>query len=117
MLENISFCSCCRLEADVPREIQCMLFSFTERAKKVLSEEFLHQITEGEPEENLVNTGIPVRDGDQSNGNKVFIKKLKENYYRIPTKYIDSFIHCLFKYLPAYYVPDDKDKKDFCCDN
>lgn len=114
MLENISFCSCCHIEIDEARETQCMFFSFTERAKKVLSEEFLCQITEGTPEENLVNTGIPVKGDDKSNGNKVFIKKLEKNYYRIPTKYIDSFIRCLFKYLPAYYVSHDKDKKNYC---
>lgn len=114
MLKNISFCSCCHLEIDEARETQCMFFSFTVRAKKVLSEEFLYQITEGTPEEDLVNTGIPVKESDQSNGNKVFIKKLEENYYRIPTKYIDSFIRCLFKYLPAYYVSNDEDKKNYC---
>ena len=114
MLENISFCSCCHLGINEARETQCMFFSFTERAKKVLSEEFLYQITEGTPEEDLNNPGIPVKEGEHSSLNKVFIKKLEGNYYRIPTKYIDSFIRCLFKYLPAYYVSNDEHKKNYC---
>ncbi len=53
MLENIKFCSCCRLDEDDAREVQCMFFNFTERAEKLLSEKFLSQITEGDLVENL----------------------------------------------------------------
>lgn len=114
MLENISFCSCCRLEIDEAREDQCMFFSFTEKAKKVLSPEFLYQIIEGSSEENIDKAGFHVSDSDQPDGNRVFIKKLEDNYYRIPTKYIDAFIRCLFKYLPAFYVSVDEGREKYC---
>lgn len=118
MICNIKFCSCCLLKIKEARESQCMFFSFTDRAKKSLSEEFLNQITDGTPEENLDKTGIPLSDSlfhDQTNGDRVFIKKVDEDTYRLPTKYVDSFIRCLFKYLPAFYVPLDESKKDYYC--
>lgn len=115
MIENISFCSCCRLDKDEAKETQCMFFGFSDRAKKALSEEFLYQITEGNPEENRRKTGISLSDDDQSDGHQVFITKLEENYYRIPTVYVDSFIRCLFKYIPAFYIPQNDIKKDYYC--
>jgi hypothetical protein len=122
MLEKISFCSCARLDIDEPRENQCMFFSFTERAQKVLSDEFLWHITEGTFEENLEKTGIPLEDIENlsftppSNNlsEKIFIKKIQDNYYRIPTIYIDPFIRCLFKYLPAFYLTGNE--SGVCCE-
>ena len=123
MLEKISFCSCARLDINEPRETQCMFFSFTERAQKVLSDEFLWHITEGSLEENLEKTGVPLEECESLSSippynnlsEKVFIKKVDVNYYRIPTVHIDPFIRCLFKYLPAFYVTGDK--SGICCHN
>ncbi|MCH8285800.1 hypothetical protein IIB79_04640 [candidate division KSB1 bacterium] len=118
MIENIKFCSCSLLKIDEAQESQCMFFSFTERAKKSLSEDFLHQITEGTPEENLDKSGIPNQVAgvtEKTNGSRVFIKQLEGNTYRIPTRFIDQFIRCLFKYLPAFYVPVDKTRTGYYC--
>lgn len=118
MIENIKFCSCSLLKIDEAKESQCMFFSFTERAKKSLSEDFLYQITEGTPDENLDKTGIAIPGPmatEHTNGNRVFIKQIEENTYRIPTRFIDQFIKCLFKYLPAFYVPAEETKTGYYC--
>jgi len=115
MLENIRFCYCSRIGMDDEKAKQCMFFGFTSRAQKMLSENFLFQITDTSPEENINKVGIPLLSTEVKNGNKVFIKKLESNLYRIPTRYIEPFIRCLLKYLPAYYVsPEDRDDSLHC---
>jgi len=116
MLDNIRFCYCARLDQEEEDARQCMFFSFTNRAKKVLSEEFLSEISSSTPEENLNKTGIPLISREVSNGDKVFITEVDKNRYRIPSRYIESFIRCLFKYLPAYYVSPDELGKNYNCD-
>ena len=115
MLHNISFCSCCRLDADKGRETQCMFFNFTDRARKALSDDFLYQITESGPGEDFDKIGIPLSPDDTANGDRVFISKVDENTYRVPTRYMEPFIRCLFKYLPAFYVPNNDIKKNYYC--
>ncbi|MFC1476933.1 hypothetical protein ACFL6L_00535 [candidate division KSB1 bacterium] len=116
MLENIRFCYCSRIELEEENAMQCMFFSFTERASKILSNDFLSQITDSSPEENYEKTGIPLFDREINNGDKVFVKKVGENKYRIETRYIEPFIRCLFKYLPAYYVQPGQGEEDYTCD-
>jgi len=116
MLENIRFCYCSRLDFDEEKANQCMFFGFTKRAKKVLSDDFLFQITDTSPEENHNKSGIPLYVREINNGSKVFLTKVSENLYRIPTKYIDPFVRCLFKYVPAYYMNSDKNGSEYFCD-
>ncbi|MFC1554653.1 hypothetical protein ACFL7D_08470 [candidate division KSB1 bacterium] len=115
MLENIKFCSCTHLDIDEARESQCMFFSFTERARKILSDEFMYQITDTSSEDNFDKTGIPPEEGEASNGGKPLIKRLEDNYFRIPTQHVHSFVKCLFKYLPAYYVSSKEDREKYSC--
>ena len=115
MLQNISFCNCCKLDVDEARESQCMFFGFTDRAKKVLSDDFLFQITEGEPFENADKSGISLTIEGEENGKRIFIKQVDENTYSIPARFIEPFVRCLFKYLPAFYIPHNDMKKDYCC--
>ncbi len=114
MLENIRFCFCFGPDLDSKKEKRCMTFSFTERASKILTEDFLSQITYTSPEENKGKTGIPLED-HENDREKVFIKRLEDNLYRISTKDIDPFIRCLFKYLPATFVPNDAQKQRPIC--
>jgi hypothetical protein len=94
-----------------------MFFSFTLRAKKVLSSDFLFQISDTTPDENLKKVGIPLNEEEvKKNGSKILIKKIRDNFYRVPTKYIDPFIRCLFKYVPAYYIAPDEAGTSFQCD-
>ncbi len=116
MIENIRFCYCSRLDLDEEKANQCMYFGFTERARKVLSDEFLFEITDTTTEENMKKAGIPLFDKELKNGNKVFIVNLDDNKYRIPTKYIEPFIRCLFKYLPAYYISPEDQNNEYICD-
>ena len=115
MLDNIRFCYCSRIDSEEDKASQCMFFGFTERARKILTDEFLFEITDTSPEENLQKSGIPLLEKEINNGDKVFIKKVDGNLYRIPTRFIEPFIRCLFKYLPAYYVsPGEHDSSDYC---
>lgn len=116
MLDNIRFCYCARLDEEEENARQCMFFSFSKRAKKVLSEDFLKEITYASPEENIEKTGIPLIDREITNGDKVFITKVEDDRYRIASRYIEPFVRCLFKYLPAYYVAPDEVGKNYECD-
>ncbi|MCP4723387.1 MAG: hypothetical protein GY863_00045 [bacterium] len=114
MLENIRFCFCFGHDLDSKKEKRCMTFSFTERAAKILTDDFLSQITYTSPEENKTKTGIPLEE-HENNRDKVFIRKLDDNVYKISTKDIDPLIRCLFKYLPATFVPNDSQKQNPIC--
>lgn len=110
MMKDIKFCSCSAFEDDGDKLKQCMLFSFTDRALKMLSDGLLKQITETDEKGNS-STGIYA--GLEENGEEKYVKihKIAENRWRIPTVYIDHFIRLLFKYLPAYYIsPEEKEE-------
>src|SRR3989339_1815186 len=103
MMKDIKFCSCSTFEDEGDNSTQCMLFSFTERALKMLSTGLLKQISATDEKGNPA-TGIYT--GLAENGIEKYVKlqKIDENRWRISTKHIDHFINLLFKYLPAYYV-------------
>ena len=112
MLKNISFCYCFGVDSDPENEKRCMTFSFTERARKVLSDEYLFQITDTTVAENRAKSGIPLI-GKKVVGEKVFLTKLDKNLYRIPAKHVDPLIKCLFKYLPASFVSHEEKKTGY----
>ncbi len=93
MLQNISFCNCCKLDVDEARESQCMFFGFTDRAKKVLSDDFLFQITEGEPFENADKSGIPFTIEGEENGKRIF---LLNKSMKTPTVFLPGLLSRLF---------------------
>lgn len=113
MLKDIKFCSCSNLDTDGEEENQCMFFQFTERALKMLSEGLLKQISDTDKDGNPT-TGIYAGVDEDGNEKYVKIHKMKDNLWRIPTKYIDPFIRLLFKYLPAYYVSPEERQKHKC---
>ncbi len=115
MLENIRFCFCFSPDLDDEKEKRCMTFSFTERARKTLTFDFLYQITLSDSEEDESKTGIPLTNNEKEYLEKTFVKKLDENLYRIPVKYMDPFIRCLFKYLPATFVPVEENSRQTSC--
>ena len=110
MLKDIKFCSCGIFNDEGTEENQCMFFSFTDRALKMLNEQILKQISDtGENG----NQSIGFFAGIDKNGEEkyVTIQKIEDNYWRIPTIYVDPLIRFLFKYLPAYYIsPEEKEK-------
>ena len=110
MLKDIKFCSCNIFDTGEEDESQCMFFSFTDRALKILSKGLLKYISDPD---NIGNTSEGIYIGNDEEGNEKYVKihKIGENQWRIPTLYIDPFIKLLFKYLPAYYIsPEEKAK-------
>jgi len=87
-----------------------MVFSFTPRALKILSEDFLNRITGKKGDD------VGIETDESENDNKyIHITRLDKNLYRIPTKYVDPFIKCLFKYLPGHFLSKD-DRVQTKCD-
>ena len=113
MLKNIKFCSCSIFDIEEEEENQCMFFSFTDRALKMLSEGLFKQISDTDETGNP-STGIYA--GIDKNGDEKYVKihKVEDNLWRIPTLYIDPFIRLLFKYLPAYYISPEEKEKSKC---
>ena len=104
MLRVLRFCSCTKVDKNsLNDETRCMVFSFTPRALKILSKDFLETITGEQGKE----VGIEI---DENKSAKIIhIKKIDTNLYRIPTKYVDPFIKLLFKYLPGHFhSPDER---------
>ena len=71
MLKDIKFCSCSNFETDCENEIQCMYFSFTDRALKMLSEGLLKQISDKD-EDGIPSTGIYT--GINEDGKEKYVK-------------------------------------------
>lgn len=113
MMKDIKFCSCSSFESDGDNLNQCMLFSFTDRALKMLSEGVLKQITDTDL---TGNTATGIYAGLDENGDEKYVKlhKLDENRWRISTKYIDHLIRLLFNYLPAYYISPEEKERQHC---
>ena len=110
MLQVIKFCACSKVnKEEVEEDLQCMIFSFTPRALKILSGDFLNMVT-GEKGDEI---GIEVNRADEKK--IVHIQKIDTNLYKIPTEYIDPFITCLFKFLPGHFISNDERAK-FNCD-
>ena len=110
MLQVIKFCACSKVnKEEVEEDLQCMIFSFTPRALKILSDDFLKMVSGEKGEE----VGIEYNGTDEKK--IVHIKKIDTNLYKIPTRYIDSFITCLFKFLPGHFITNDERSK-FNCD-
>ena len=113
MLKDIKFCSCSNFETDGEDEIQCMYFSFTDRALKMLSDGLLKQISHKDEDGNPA-TGIYAGITEDGKEKYVKIHKTGDNSWRIPTIYIDPFIRLLFKYLPAYFISPEEKQNNKC---
>ncbi len=110
MLKDIKFCSCSSFETEGAEKNQCMFFSFTDRALKMLNEGVLKKISDIEGNEDF-SEGIYAGFDENGEERHVKIHKIDGNRWRIPTLFIDPFIRLLFKYLPAYYLsPEEKEK-------
>ncbi len=110
MLKDIKFCSCSSFKSDGLEENQCMFFSFTSKALKMLDDGLLKKISDID-ENGKLSEGIYVGMNENRGEKYVRIHKIEDNRWRISTLYIDPFIRLLFKYLPAYYLsPEEKEK-------
>jgi len=108
MLKSVKFCYCTQITKDGTADNSCMIFGFSKRAQKILSREFLDEISFEKDKEKKNKSGI-----DCGNNGSVFIKKIDDNKYRIPVKYLECFLRCLFKYLPAkYQSPEERETID-----
>ena len=108
MLKSVKFCYCTQIVADKGTDTSCMIFGFSKRAQKILSKDFLDEISFEDEEEKKRKSGIKC--GKDHN---TFIKKIGDNKYRIPVKDLEYFLKCLFKYLPAkYQSPEEREKID-----
>jgi len=108
MLKNVRFCYCTQIDKNKEVDTSCMIFGFSKKAQKILSDEFLYEIFFEKEEDKKGKTGIEC-------GSKriVFIKKIGENKYRLPVKNLECFLKCLFKYLPAkYQSPEEREEVD-----
>ena len=78
MLQDIKFCSCSELGKDDMLTRQCMIFRFTPRAMKMLSDDFLDKIST--IDENIESTehGIPLSPDDDKNNRFFKIQKLEK---------------------------------------
>lgn len=103
MLEGMKFCYCFGVDQSPEKEKRCITFNFTDRALKILTKDFIFQITITTPKEDSLKTGIPIVNLP-GHPKKVLLTQLDKNVYRISIIYLDSLIRCLFKYLPATYV-------------
>ncbi|RKY89017.1 hypothetical protein DRQ09_02045 [candidate division KSB1 bacterium] len=110
MITSIKFCYCSKIDVDGEKDYSCMFFQFTQRAKKILSKEFLDKITLLNKTDESNKPGIECNNENR----RVFIRKLDDNLYRIPVKDLDCFLKCLFKYLPAKYQSPEERKKTDC---
>ena len=105
MLKSVKFCYCTSIGKKGAVDTSCMIFGFSSRARKILSREFLDEISFEEEHEKKIKSGI-----ECGNGGSVFIKKIGDNKYRIQVKYLEDFLRCLFKYLPAkYQSPEERE--------
>ena len=106
MLKDIRFCTCRSFDAadDVPMN-QCITFAFTERAQNILSAELLERIATDLRTVESAKQGFPVGTDAQGNPRFARIRRLDQNLWRLPTRYLDAFIRFLFQYLPAEPVP------------
>lgn len=126
MLKDIQFCSCSRLYCDKLETQQCMIFSFTPRALKILSKDYLEQITansstvdtslrklelneekadELEFEKEFSCMGLEQDDENSQQPQDFSIYKVAENRWRISIPQIDEFLMSLFRFLPGYFQP------------
>lgn len=126
MLKDIQFCSCSRLYCDKLETQQCMIFSFTPRALKMLSKDYLEQITansttvdkslqklelneektdEIEFEKELCCLEFEQNSEESREPPDFAIYKIDDNRWRIPVLHLDQFLMSLFRFLPGYFQP------------
>ena len=120
MLQDIQFCSCSRHLGDELTSTQCMIFSFSPRAIKILSPSYIEKITvdtlseeidaeddspeSTEPPAEEDSIEQPEEETDESLG-EFTIYKIGENKWRISVRQLDLFLSSLFRYLPGYFEP------------
>lgn len=126
MLKDIQFCSCSRLYCDKLETQQCMIFSFTERAIKMLSKDYIEEITansttvdkslqklelneekidEIEFEKELSYIESEHESADFQQPVDFAIYKIDDNRWRISVPQLDQFLVSLFRFLPGYFQP------------
>ena len=123
MLHDIQFCSCSRHLGDELTSTQCMIFSFSPRALKILSPSYIEKIAintlpeEIDTEDNHTEDAEPA-DGEESTDQpeeeteeslrEFTIYKIGENKWRISIRQLDLFLASLFRYLPGYFEPMER---------
>ena len=125
MLQDIQFCSCSRLLEEELTMEQCMIFSFTPRALKILTPQYIkkimaelneQEIEEEDQSEMTIDTtsdesleNSSDHEDDISENNPDFtVYKIGENKWRIPIYELDRFLTSLFHFLPGYFEPMEK---------
>ena len=84
MLKDIKFCSCSSFKSDGLEENQCMFFSFTSKALKMLGNGLLKKISDVD-ENGKLSEGIYAGMDETGDEKYVRIHKIEDNRWRIST--------------------------------
>ena len=128
MLKDIQFCTCSRVIGEEMTTNQCMIFSFSDRALKMLTPSYVEHIAFQDPGKKKLKTpakkknqrktvsACPNGNGNgNGNGHRIdeplpgfTIFKIGDNKWRIPLGELDHFLSSLFRFLPGYFEPMER---------